>query len=225
MTALHAFRPPVSEPGAATRERILEAAEALFADQGFAAPVRQITAGAGCNLAAVSYHFGGKERLYEEVFRSRLRPLREQRLQILRRHAESEGDRDTLEQFLRAYAAAFLETWVESRRGPAFLRLLSREMIEPHLPEGFLAEFFEPVHAAFSTALQRLAPGLEPARARLASHSFVGLLMEALNVRRCYGNRSGEASLELSVLTEHAVQLVAGGIRSLAPQRPARRAR
>lgn len=225
MSSLHILRPAVSEPGAATREKILEAAESLFAAQGFSASVRHITADAGCNLAAVSYHFGGKERLYEEVFRSRLRPLREQRLQALRRRAESAGEGDTLEAFLRDYATAFLETWVESRRGATFLRLLSREMIEPHLPEGFLAEFFEPVHAAFAAALQRLSPGLEPSRARLASHSFVGLLLDALNLRRCYGKQSGEASLELPVLAEHAVQLLAGGIRSLTPSPPARRAR
>jgi AcrR family transcriptional regulator len=45
-----------------TKERILDAAEALFMEHGFeATSLRQITALAEVNLAAVSYHFGSKE--------------------------------------------------------------------------------------------------------------------------------------------------------------------
>ncbi len=218
MSAIPSFRPPVSEPGAATRERILEAAETLFAEQGYAASIRQITADASCNLAAISYHFGGKERLYEEVFRRRLQPLQAKRLEALGRAAQRADQ--SLEDFLRAYATAFLETWVDSRRGPAFMRLLSREMIEVHLPPGFLADFFEPVHAAFSSELRRFCPGLAAAPARHASHSFVGLLSHALNVRRGYAATSGEASLEVPAMAEHIVQLMAGGIRALAERSP-----
>ncbi len=222
MTALHALRTSVSPPGAATRERILDAAEALFAAQGFGASVRQITAGADCNLASVSYHFGGKDRLYEEVFRRRLGPLREQRLRSIASFVERAGEGLTLEDLLRAYAAAFLESWVESPRGSEFMQLLSREMIEPHLPAGLLAEFFEPIHEAFSGALMRLCPGLLPGAARLASHSFIGLLGNALAVRRAYGSASTGASVELEALMEHTARLLAGGIRALA--QPVRRA-
>ena len=57
-----------------TRERILDTAEVLFAQKGFeAVSVREITAAASCNLAGVNYHFGNKENLYLEVFRSRWR--------------------------------------------------------------------------------------------------------------------------------------------------------
>jgi AcrR family transcriptional regulator len=215
VTAIPALRPPVSDSGAATRERILDAAETLFAAQGHGASVRQITAEAGCNLAAVSYHFGGKERLYEEVFRRRLEPLREQRLRGIAAFIETAGAGLTLEDLLRAYAAAFLESWVESRRGSDFMRLLSRETVEPHLPPGFLAAFFEPIHEAFSAALARLVPGLEASDARLASHSFVALLSNALSIGRAYGSRSGPASLALPSLVDHTSRLLAGGIRAL----------
>lgn len=58
----------------AARERLLVAAEALFSDQeGYrSATVRDITRKAGCNLAAVNYHFGGKSNLYGEVLLRRL---------------------------------------------------------------------------------------------------------------------------------------------------------
>ena len=62
------------------RDRILDTAEELFAQNGYyAVSVRQITAAAECNLAAVNYHFGNKKNLYLEVFRSRWVP-RAQRL-------------------------------------------------------------------------------------------------------------------------------------------------
>ncbi|MHC4555307.1 MAG: TetR/AcrR family transcriptional regulator, partial [Planctomycetota bacterium] len=52
------------------RDRLLDAAEALFCEKGFeGVSVRELTATAGCNLAAVNYYFGGKEKLYTEMFR------------------------------------------------------------------------------------------------------------------------------------------------------------
>jgi AcrR family transcriptional regulator len=70
---------------APTRERLLEVAERRFAEHGFTdTSVRDITAGAGCNLASVNYHFGGKEQLYLEIFRRRLGRMREDRLASLR---------------------------------------------------------------------------------------------------------------------------------------------
>src|SRR5262245_56133679 len=54
----------------ATRSRLIEAAGHVFAEQGFkATTVRDICAKAGANVAAVNYHFGGKEGLYNAVLR------------------------------------------------------------------------------------------------------------------------------------------------------------
>jgi AcrR family transcriptional regulator len=58
-----------------TKERILDEAETLFAEKGYhAVSVREITGRAGCNLSAVNYHFGNKEKLYLSVFRDRWLP-------------------------------------------------------------------------------------------------------------------------------------------------------
>ncbi|MFA4901944.1 MAG: CerR family C-terminal domain-containing protein [Desulfobaccales bacterium] len=57
---------------ASTRERLLDEAEALFAEKGYnAVSVREIITAANCNLAAINYYFGTKKNLYLEVFRSR----------------------------------------------------------------------------------------------------------------------------------------------------------
>jgi len=73
-------KPPRPVCGAETREKILDAAEALFAEHGFeGASMRMITARAGVNLAAVNYHFGSKENLLREIFRRRLAEITEER--------------------------------------------------------------------------------------------------------------------------------------------------
>src|SRR5216683_3872831 len=55
-------------PPAETRERLLEAAGAVFSESGFRnATVRDIVTRAGANIAAVNYHFGDKEGLYSAV--------------------------------------------------------------------------------------------------------------------------------------------------------------
>ena len=60
----------------ATKERILDSAESLFMEHGFEATgLRQITAAADVNLAAVNYHFGSKEELFEAVLTRRLDPM------------------------------------------------------------------------------------------------------------------------------------------------------
>ena len=61
-----------------TKERLLTAAEQLFAEHGFAATsLRQLTGHADVNVAAVNYHFGSKENLITEVFRRRFDELSE----------------------------------------------------------------------------------------------------------------------------------------------------
>src|SRR5688500_13751344 len=53
-----------------TRARILDAALDLFGERGLTGTtVRDIAARAKVNVAAISYHFGGKDELYRSVAR------------------------------------------------------------------------------------------------------------------------------------------------------------
>ena len=56
-------------PGA-TRQALIDAATSLFAQRGFEGTrVDQIAETAGVNKAMISYHFGGKSALYNEILR------------------------------------------------------------------------------------------------------------------------------------------------------------
>ena len=68
-------------PSDITRERILKAAQRLFAERGYKdTSVRAVVARARVNQAAINYHFGGKDGLYREVLRATIRALTEHQL-------------------------------------------------------------------------------------------------------------------------------------------------
>ncbi len=72
MSADNTFMYPSSD----TSSRIVQAAEKLFAEQGFKeTTMRQITTLADVNLAAVNYHFGSKKGLIHSVATQSLNPL------------------------------------------------------------------------------------------------------------------------------------------------------
>ena len=76
-----------------TKEIILDTAERLFARSGFSSvSLREITAEAGVNLAAVNYHFGSKDALLLAVFRRRAVDLNRERLNLLREAEARAGD-------------------------------------------------------------------------------------------------------------------------------------
>ncbi len=140
-----------------TRERLLEAAEALFAERGVAASkLRDITRRAQANIAAVNYHFGSKLGLLQALSTLRLRGLNEARLQQLAQTADEDAPR--LETVLRAY----IEPTVRLCRAcPAFVKLWRRLEAEPSAVREAVfrdARLAETV-AGFGRALARALPG------------------------------------------------------------------
>jgi len=202
----------------ATRERLLDAAEALFAERGFhAASVRDITHAATSNLAAVNYHFGGKANLYRAVFLRRLGALRDLRVRAVEQAIERDGG--DLESILLAFAHSFLEPLVSGDAGKRWVRLSSRELLDPQLPPGlFFDEIIQPTQASLARALKRLCPGLDSEQARLCAQSLVGQLMH-IRLLHTYLSTAGDAKsrreFELPRMTADAVAFSAAAIRSL----------
>ncbi len=70
--------------GSDTKQRILDTAERLFADRGFAGTsLRAITREADVNQAAVHYHYGSKDELLKAVLNRLIVPMNEERLRLL----------------------------------------------------------------------------------------------------------------------------------------------
>lgn len=62
--------------GAATADRILDAAEAVFAERGYAgASLRDVAHGVGVRIPSLYNHFAGKEALYAAVLERGLGPV------------------------------------------------------------------------------------------------------------------------------------------------------
>jgi len=204
---------------ARTRERILDAAVHRFAEHGFdATSIRDITADARCNVAAVNYHFGTKENLYVETFRSLLTDLRDRRILRMRRDMETRND-PTLESFLESFANAFLEPLVDGSRGRLLLSFFANEMIGGHLPQGvFVDEFIRPLLEVTMEGLLRTAPPLDPQTARLCMMSIVGQLLHVLKALPYFTNPDAPALVptDLSEHVRHVVRFSAAGIRACA---------
>jgi AcrR family transcriptional regulator len=114
-------------PRTDTRHRVLEAAGEVFAERGFrAATVREICQRAKANLAAVNYHFGDKERLYEAVLQYTFRHAVETYPLDLEVGAEATAA-ERLRAFIRSHLFSFLDEGLPAWRG----KLVAREMAEP----------------------------------------------------------------------------------------------
>jgi AcrR family transcriptional regulator len=90
-------------PSDLTRNAILDAAERLYAESGFAdVTLRDIVAAAHVNLAAVNYHFGSKDELIAELFVTRSIATNRERLNELKRAEQQGGGRAEIDAILRA---------------------------------------------------------------------------------------------------------------------------
>lgn len=114
-----------------TRERLLEKAEALFAQRGYhAISVREITAAAKCNMASVNYHFRNKKNLYIEVFRSRWIP-RERRMYEAFEKSVGCLVEPTPELVIQSLARAYLEGPMSDEELGRHRQLIVRELNNP----------------------------------------------------------------------------------------------
>ncbi len=153
--------PDVNAPHFSTKERILGAAETLFARHGFAgASLRQVTAAAQVNLAAVNYHFGSKDNLIEEVFRRRLDDLNARRIDAL--GIAMAADTPSLDAVLGAFIRPALQLSLDHGGGHAFMRVLARAYAEhDERLRRFLSDNYGHVLREFAAAFGRLLPHLD----------------------------------------------------------------
>jgi len=144
-----------------TKDRILDAAERLFALQGFAGTsLRQITGLAEVNSAAVNYHFGNKDLLINEVFRRRMDIMSAQRLARLA--AARAAQPMTLDAVLAAFVEPALAMARDRKGGGAFIRVIARAYAENNASlRKFLSVRYGHVQREFARAIATLLPHLD----------------------------------------------------------------
>lgn len=168
-----------------TKDRILSAAEQLFAETGVATTsLRTITALARVNLAAVNYHFGSKEALVDAVYERRLRPLNRERLRNLDAVLSGAGNEPPpVEAIVEAFVRPILSAQRASEHGPhAFLRLLAQTYSEAscELRELVMRENRQ-VLDRYRDALTRALPKLSEEELFLRIRCSLGALNQLLS--------------------------------------------
>src|SRR5437016_1250435 len=167
-----------------TKTRILDAAERLFVEHGFeATSLRQLTTAAGVNLAAVNYHFGSKEELFQAVLTRRLDPMNAERMALLDEYErDQDGGELSCEKILAAMFIPALRLSRDTKRGGQnFLRLLGRAYADPApFIRHFLSEQYAPMIARFKTAFGRALPHLPKQELSWRLHFMMGALSYTL---------------------------------------------
>ncbi len=169
---------------AATKDRLLDTAEALFMEHGFeATSLRSITAAAGVNLAAVNYHFGSKEELFETVLTRRLDPMNQERLDLLTAlESEAAPRAVACERILSAMFIPALRLARDPERGGKnFLRLLGRAYADPApFIRTFLSEQYAVMINRFKAAFGRALPEMPKKELSWRLHFIMGALSYTL---------------------------------------------
>ena len=167
-----------------TKDRIISAAERLFAERGYAGTsLRTVTSDAGVNLAAVHYHFGTKDALLHAVFERRIGPVNKQRLQRLDELERLAGDEGpALEDILDAFLLPIMDLKRDLEgEGMVWSRFIGRVYSEPlEVVEKLILEQFEEVGRRFATALANALPHLSPSEVIERLQFTIGVMSHTL---------------------------------------------
>jgi len=145
-----------------TKHRILDAAEYLFAHNGYqGTSLREITGRAKVNLAAVNYHFGSKKTLVEEVIKRRLLPLnniRKKRLEEVKTAADRKGKQPDIKAVLSAFIEPTLKFKESNPGAEHFFTFIGRSFTDPdNTVRDVFVRYIKPLfQLLFETACQSL---------------------------------------------------------------------
>ena len=169
---------------AGTKTRILDAGERLFVEHGFeATSLRSLTTAAGVNLAAVHYHFGSKEELFQAVLTRRLDPMNQERIDLLAKvERESAGRPLSCEKVLFAMLIPALRLARDEKRGGKdFLRLVGRAYADPApFIRHFLSAQYAGMIGRYKEAFLKALPHLSRQELTWRLHFVMGALSYTL---------------------------------------------
>jgi AcrR family transcriptional regulator len=201
----------------ATRQHLLEAAGRVFADVGYrAATVREICERAGANIAAVNYHFGDKEQLYQAV-------LQETYQTAIKKYPADYGLRAnaTAEERLRAFVHSLLLRIFSEGPSARHGKLMAREMMEPTgALDAIVREDIRPMSALLvSIVSELLGAGADEATKRLCANSVVSQALFYHHCRPVVARLHPDLKFDragIERLTDHIARFSLAAIKNLA---------
>ena len=216
-------RRPAEEAKVPTKDKILDAAEELFAERGYyGVSIRDITRHAGVELALANYHFGPKEELFRHVIARRAVDNSSRQMASLHRAiAAASGRPPSVEALVRAFCEPMFERTM--RGGPGwkhYLQLLSHTA-NTRQSHGFLApmnERYDPVVAAYTDAFKQALPAASPRNVHYSVFFLQGAIVYALAETGAINRQSGELvdASDFDAILDRMVPYFAAGFYALA---------
>jgi AcrR family transcriptional regulator len=209
---------PARQDGLETRRQLLEAAGEVFAEQGHAkATSKEICKRAKANIAAVNYHFGGKDELYSAVLEEA-----HSRLVSVEAMAAAAKSRMAPELKLRMFVTRIVSEVAKPNRVRWELRVLSREVLSQSplmtgLVENQIAPKAKFLRAIIAEIMQ--LPVDHPAVSRSLVNVMGPFLMLLITDRSLQKKVAPKLDLEVEALTNHMVTYAIAGMKAVAAKR------
>ncbi len=204
-----------------TKQRILDAAQQLFGEKGFAATsLRAITTAAGTNVASVNYHHGSKDELAKAVVVRLLGPINKERLERLDACEQAcRGHELELEQVIEAFLAPALKLLRHRGETLGLTRLMGRIYAEqPDFLEDLFAEQFGDLVKRFVLAFERCLPDKQRDLLFWRMHFMVGAMAHTLCSNNLLALFTGGLCDpdDVDRIEREMISFVAGGMRAAA---------
>jgi AcrR family transcriptional regulator len=161
---------------ASSKDKLFRSAEALFSTKGFRdVSVREIAAHAGVNSALVAYYFGGKQALFNEVFRSHVAPLAQEGITRLKAITHN-GSKPPVEEILKAWILPCLRQGNNREGRMLHLRITANLSHERWEYTKKVSSYMQRSHNAFIKALHSCLPHLSTETLMWRLHFVAGAL-------------------------------------------------
>ncbi len=220
--------PPEGGRGADTRERLLDAAEQIFAERGFeGASIRAVTQAAGASVSAANYHFGSKEALLRETLLRRVGPLNERRIARLDALEENAGGRPVeLETIIEAFLRPVFEEHAASVDATNRFRQVAARIYSdpPDVVATMKRELFGPIVTRFVGAISAALPEKTPEEIELGFQLTVGVMVHVISghlvttpVSEDGGCECWTSRLSDEAVLQQMIAYVVAGLRAKSP--------
>ncbi len=202
-----------------TKTQILDAAEKMFAANGFAGTtLRNLVKEAGVNLAAVSYHFGSKEELFRAVVARMAQPIVQCELEAadtLEAYSKQKGSQVTLEGVLTAFFQPPLKYLIQDEQLRVTRALfMGRCRSEPAPIQGIAAQEFEASVVRFLDLLQQAVPDQSREQLIWKLDLAITILVRTLTeVGQSGALLQGNSTADIETAVAELVRFTAAGIR------------